>query len=310
MEVEDKPVVLIVDDEPVNIQVLAASIKNSYQIKVVKSGRQCIELIQSGVNIDLILLDIDMPGMDGYEVCTILKSSLATASIPIIFVTAKSEVHEEEKGLELGAVDYITKPISPAIVAARVKTHIMLKLQHDKLQDMAMHDQLTGLYNRYFLLADANIKVAKSKRHHYSLSVLMMDIDHFKVINDNHGHAIGDEVLKAVAGCLSIEKRKEDVLARFGGEEFVLLLDHCEIAEAEIKAEKLRAAIEAMQPSGLNVTVSIGVAQLNPQESAFIDPLKRADEALYMAKAQGRNCVITCDENITVLDSEANPKSK
>ena len=294
---QEKPVVLIVDDEPVNIQVLAACLKDSYQIKVATSGKQCIELIQTGLEVDLILLDIDMPDMDGYEVCTILKSSITTASIPIVFVTAKNEIHEEEKGLEIGAVDYITKPISPAIVAARVKTHVTLKLQHDKLQDMAMHDQLTGLYNRYFLIAAASHKVSKSKRHNYALSVLMMDIDHFKAINDNHGHAVGDDVLKVVAECLSIEKRKEDVLARFGGEEFVLLLDHCNVAQAELKAEKLRAAIEALQPSGLKITVSVGVAQLNSKEDSFAEPLKRADDALYIAKDQGRNRVVTCAEN-------------
>jgi diguanylate cyclase (GGDEF)-like protein len=298
--VQEKPVVLIVDDEPVNIQVLAACLKNNYQIKVATSGQQSLQLIKSGLEPDLILLDIDMPGMDGYEVCALLKENMTTASIPVIFVTAKSEIHEEEKGLELGAVDYITKPISPAIVAARVKTHVTLKLQRDKLQDMAMHDQLTGLYNRYFLLADASHKVSKSKRHNYDLSVLMMDIDHFKVINDTHGHSVGDYVLKEVADCLSAEKRIEDVLARFGGEEFVLLLDHCKLAEAEIKADKLRAAIEDLEPGGLRITVSIGVAQLNAEEKDFTAPLKRADDALYEAKEQGRNRVVTCAKTIKV----------
>ena len=294
---QDASVVLIVDDEPVNIQVLAACLKDSYQIKVATSGAQCLEQIKNGLEPDLILLDIEMPDVNGYEVCTVLKSSKSTASIPIIFVTAKNEIHEEEKGLELGAVDYITKPISPAIVAARVKTHVTLKLQYDKLQSMAMHDQLTGLYNRYFLLEDANHKVSKSIRHNYELSVLMMDIDHFKSINDNHGHAVGDEVLKTVANTLSAEKRNEDVLARFGGEEFVLLLDHCNVSEAKIKAEKLRKAIEELNPSGLLVTVSMGVAQLNAHEKSFSEPLKRADDALYIAKSSGRNRVEVCSGN-------------
>ncbi len=296
---QEKPIVLIVDDEPVNIQVLAACLKDTYQIKVSTSGKQCLELAQHSSAPDLILLDIDMPEMSGYEVCTILKSNSATKSIPVIFVTAKNEIHEEEKGLEMGAVDYITKPISPAIVAARVKTHITLKLQHDKLQNMAMHDQLTGLYNRYFLLEDASNKVSKSKRHNYALSVLMMDIDHFKTINDKHGHATGDDVLKAVAVCISKEKRKEDVLARFGGEEFVLLLDHCNITEAQVKAEKLRKAIEELQPSDLSITVSIGVAQLSSSENSFAEPLKRADDALYKAKEGGRNRVV-CHEHLSL----------
>lgn len=291
---QEQSVVLIVDDEPVNIQVLAACLKANFQIKVATSGKKCLELIHNGLNADLILLDIDMPEMDGYEVCHTLKANMSTASIPIIFVTAKSETYEEEKGLEIGAVDYITKPISPAIVAARVKTHVTLKLQRDKLQDMAMHDQLTGLYNRYFLLASATQKVARSKRHNYDISVLMMDIDHFKAFNDNYGHAVGDDVLKVVADCLSTEKRTEDVLARFGGEEFVLMLDHCNVEEAELKAEKLRAAVECLKlPSlDINITMSIGVAQLKADEHSFTEPLKRADDALYLAKEQGRNRVI------------------
>lgn len=291
----EKSTILIVDDEPVNIQILAACLKDNYHIKVAKSGVQCIEMIRSGLNPDLILLDIDMPGLDGYQVCYTLKSAMSTRTIPIIFVTAMDEIHHEEKGLEAGAVDYITKPISPAIVAARVKAHITLKLQRDKLENMAMHDQLTGLYNRHFLLENVSHKVSKSLRHKFKLSVLMMDIDHFKAINDKHGHAVGDQVLKAVAERLSNEKRNEDICARFGGEEFVLLLDHCDITQAKIKAEKLRQSIESLMPEGLRVTMSIGVAQLNAEEKDFTDPLKRADDALYRAKEKGRNCVVVCE---------------
>ncbi len=288
----DKPIILIVDDEPANIQVLAACLRDKYDIKVATSGEHCLGLVRNQLNPDLILLDIEMPEMDGYTVCRCLKSFSETESTPVIFVTARDGEDDEEKGLSLGAVDYITKPVNPAIVLARVDTHITLKQQRDALEKMALHDQLTGLYNRYYLLEEANHKVAQSMRHKHDLSLLMMDIDHFKTINDQYGHPAGDAVLQSVAATLKKLNRVEDITARFGGEEFVIVLDHCNAENAEAKAEIIRQKIEDSQPEGINVTVSIGVAQLNAEEESFSDLLKRADIAMYLAKEQGRNRVI------------------
>ncbi len=311
----NKPVVLIVDDAPENIQAMAQCLKEDYQLKVATDGKRCLELVKQDPIPDLILLDVIMPEMNGYDVIQALKSEANLADIPVIFVTGKTEASDEEKGLALGAVDYISKPFRPSIVKARVKTHVLLKRQRDQLANMAMCDQLTGLYNRYFLIEAAMHKVAYARRHQEALSVLIIDIDHFKEINDNHGHSRGDEVLRLVAESIQSACRKEDILgrtvshqlssedkcvlseavddgvvARYGGEEFVVLLSPCDEAEARDKAEKLRREAEELMPSGIAVTVSIGVAELGADEN-FESLIKRADDALYQAKDQGRNQV-------------------
>lgn len=286
-----KPVVLVVDDAPANIQVLASCLKDDYQVKVATNGARCLELAGISPEPDLILLDILMPDLDGYEVCQQLKQNESTRHIPVIFVTAKDNDDEEEKGFSLGAVDYITKPIRPAVVVARVKTHVMLKRQHDLLARMAMRDQLTGLYNRHYLLDAAHRKVARAMRHQYSICLLMIDVDHFKKINDTHGHVVGDEVLKGIATLMDACSRQEDIIARFGGEEFVVLLGHCEIADALEKSQQLLGSIEQLKPGGIEVTVSIGVAELSSSGETFGDLLGRADIALYKAKGNGRNRV-------------------
>ena len=289
---DDKPVVLIVDDAPANIQVLAACLSDEYRVKVATTGLRCLELAVAEPIPDLILLDIEMPGMDGYEVCRRLKEGVETSSTPVIFVTSRDQDEEEEFGLRLGAVDYITKPIHAAIVAVRVGTHVTLKRQRDELTRMALHDQLTGLYNRHYLMEVAEQKMARARRHKHDVSLLMMDIDHFKTINDTHGHPAGDAVLQAVAELLGEAIRKEDVVARFGGEEFVVLLDHCDITEAEEKAESIRGSIEALQHEGISTTISVGATQLNSDKDDFARMLKRADLAVYQAKEQGRNRVV------------------
>jgi len=231
--------------------------------------------------------------MNGYQVCRELKKDPATKDIPVIFVTGKLDVKDEEKGFSLGAVDYITKPIHPPLVAARVKTHITLKKQKDILEKMALFDQLTGLYNRHYLLNTAKKNVASAIRNSHAISVLMIDIDHFKIINDTHGHPAGDSVIQAVAKILNGEFRDEDVAARFGGEEFVVLLNNCDLKNAIIRAETFREKVACLKPIGIKVTVSIGVSQLESEEQSFSDLLAKADEGLYLAKQQGRNRVIS-----------------
>ena len=287
----DKPVVLVVDDAPVNIQVLAACLKEDYQLKIATNGARCLELATTAPEPDLILLDIEMPDMGGCEVCQHLKQHSNTQHIPIIFVTARDADQGEEYGLNLGAVDYITKPIRPAIVQARVRTHITLKQQRDMLQTLALHDQLTNLYNRHYLMEAAEQKIAESQRYNFPLSLLMLDVDHFKQVNDQHGHAVGDRVLKAIAHILQEQSRKDDVAARMGGEEFVLLLGQCELSSAQHRAEQLRLAIEAALPEGLTITVSIGATDLSEQ-SDFDAMLSLADDRLYQAKSNGRNQVV------------------
>lgn len=287
-----KAVILIVDDVPTNVQALALLLKEEYVIKVATSGVRALELAGQDPIPDLILLDVQMPDMNGYDVLKLLKENSDTAQIPIIFVTGKDTVEDEEYGLQLGAVDYIAKPIRPSIVKARVKTHITLKQQHDQLVGMATHDQLTGLYNRHYLSDALSKKVAHAKRHGELLSVMIVDIDHFKNVNDTFGHLMGDLILKAVAGTMQDSARKEDIAARFGGEEFIMVLDNCTAHDALIKAEHLRSKIQRLHPEDIAVTASFGVVQLDEDTQRYEDLLKNADMALYMAKEEGRNRVI------------------
>jgi diguanylate cyclase (GGDEF)-like protein len=288
-----QPIILIVDDTKSNMMILAACLKDDYQIKTAINGQECLNIAKKSPKPDLILLDIEMPGINGYEACEQLKKDSYTADIPIIFITAKHDVKDEEKCFILGAVDYISKPIRPTIVVARVKTHITIKKQKDKLEQMALFDQLTNLYNRHFLLNAAKQKVSSAIRHQFPISVMMLDIDFFKKINDEHGHPAGDSVLKEVAKIMKEEYRNEDVAARFGGEEFVIILYHCDLKSAVAKASQLRGKIEQLKPLGIPVTVSIGISQLENEEESFSDLLERSDKALYKAKEEGRNRVIS-----------------
>ena len=169
---------------------------------------------------------------------------------------------------------------------------ILLKRKRDKYEGMAMHDQLTGLYNRYFLQEMATQKLSEANRHQYPMSLLMLDLDNFKAINDTHGHPMGDVVLQEFAKLIEEHNRAEDIVARIGGEEFVILLDHCTSTEAEEKAQLVRNRVSELQPNGIPITVSIGIAELNTKGEAFSDLLERSDRAVYQAKENGRNNVV------------------
>ncbi len=291
-EQTEKPVILIVDDVPANIHSLAVCLKDFYAIKTASNGRSCIEMVNNYPEIDLILLDIGMPEMDGYEVCQYLQSNSATKDIPIIFVTANDREADEKRGLELGGVDYITKPVRPSIVIARVKTHITLKQQHDELMAVATHDHLTGLYNRHYLMQSAPKKISRSIRHKMPLSLVMMDIDHFKRVNDQYGHPVGDKVLIMIADVLNKHSREEDTVVRIGGEEFIIFMDYCELDEARTKADEIRLSIAQGKIDNISVTSSFGVVQMRSEGENIKSLIKRADNALYQAKEIGRNCVV------------------
>ena len=287
-------VILIVDDVVSNIEILAAILKDDYQIKVAQSGEKALEIALKIPIPDLILLDIEMPDMDGFEVLKQLKHNRLTRHIPVIFVTSYNGTQEEEKGLLKGAVDYITKPIRPVIVKARVQTHLTIKNQRDALVYSSSHDDLTGLYNRRHLNEEGGRKFSRAQRMQDKLSVIMLDIDHFKAINDTYGHLVGDDILVAVSRLFGKFKRNEDFVTRYGGEEFVILLDNCSLADAKEKAENLRLRIEMLHPDGIAVSASFGVAEFRKKHHSFDDLLKDADTALYEAKNSGRNQVIEC----------------
>lgn len=298
---EKKAVILIVDDIESNVQMLVAVLEDDYEIKIATSGKKALALVKQEPFPDLILLDINMPGMDGYDVLKELKKNEGFEVPPVIFVTGNDTDDDEEKGLILGAVDYIKKPIHPAIVKARVNTQITLKKQKDELIYNALHDQLTGLYNRNHLVDEGERKFARASRQKDKLSLIMLDIDHFKAVNDTYGHITGDVVLKEMASILVHDKRVEDFSARFGGEEFIVVLENCSGEDAKEKAEVLRQKIQELCPNGIKVTSSFGVCELTPKHKDFEALIKDADTALYEAKESGRNCVVIFkDEELLV----------
>jgi len=290
---DNKKTILIVDDMEANQKILAASLKKLYNIEYASNGEEALKRLFEDITPDLILLDIEMPDMNGFEVLEKLKNSPRTKNIPIIFVTGHDDIKKEEHGLLIGAVDYITKPISPIIVKARVNTHITLKDQRDQLIFRASHDQLTELYNRHRLVEEGERFFAQSIRHRQDLCLAIIDIDHFKNVNDTYGHMIGDEVLKSVASLLKENIRTEDIVARYGGEEFIIIFDRCSLKDAVYKANILRHKISNLNPKDILVTASFGLTPLRHDEHTKFDHLlKEADDALYEAKENGRNKVM------------------
>lgn len=295
--------ILIVDDEPTNIQTLGNLLKDDYRLMVANGGTKALKLLTDNQSVppDLILLDIQMSDLDGHEVCRRLRANPLTSKIPIIFVTARSRASDEEYGLNLGAVDYITKPFSAAIVRARVATHLRLKRQIDLLEQYALLDGLTAIPNRRHLDELLTQEIRRCLRDQVPLSVIMIDIDDFKRFNDRYGHGAGDRCLQKVANALHGSlSRPGDRICRYGGEEFVGLLPDTHGEGARMVAESLRAAVAALSirhetsRAASVVTISLGIGTLDPGESDHPSGrklLERADQALFAAKRAGRNRV-------------------
>ncbi len=293
--------VLIVDDAPENISVLVGVLEDLCEPIVALSGSEALETAMSETPPDLILLDIMMPEIDGYEVCRLLKADDRTRDTPILFVTALGEVDDEAKGLELGAIDYITKPISAPIVRARVKNHLELKRYQDMLEDLSSIDGLTRIANRRRFDETLDTEWKRCMRSAAPLSLVLMDVDNFKEFNDNYGHVAGGDCLRTVAQTLdhSVERRT-DLVAKYGGDEFVALLPDSDAESSVAVAEMLRMEImnldikHSYSPVSDVVTISIGVSTIIPHAGASQEMLvKAADEALYHAKGNGRNRIET-----------------
>lgn len=296
--------ILLVDDQPINLEILKEILGSDYQLTEASSGSQALALCRQQAHPDLVLLDVLMPDMDGLEVCRQLKASPLTADIPIIFITAQTTADEESAALDCGGVDFISKPINPAVVRARVKTQITLKAQHDQLQALAKVDGLTGVANRRRFDEVLRNECQRALRTHSPLALLMIDIDHFKAYNDHYGHQQGDSCLQQVATSLAAGcHRAQDLVARYGGEEFACILPDCDMDDAKTKAEALREGIARLQlphaasPLAPQVSISIGVAlcRLAGENGAGLDAKRLiavADQALYAAKAAGRNRVM------------------
>jgi diguanylate cyclase (GGDEF)-like protein len=233
---------------------------------------------------DLILLDVDMPDPNGFEVCRRLKLNEVLANTPIVFLTGAGTTEEKIRGLELGALDYITKPFDPAELRARVRAALRLKFMMDLLARKAQIDALTGLWNRRYFDQRFEAELSLACRGKRPLAVLMIDLDRFKSINDNHGHPAGDEMLRRIAQVLAQSVRTEDVVCRYGGEEFAIIAPGISSGAADL-SERLRAVVERHEV----MTVSIGWAASVAQPDQSL--LQSADAALGRAKKAGRNRV-------------------
>jgi diguanylate cyclase (GGDEF)-like protein len=288
--------ILIVDDERVSRTVLAAALKDDNLIFLARSGAEALEQLSLDPKFDLILLDVMMPKMDGYEVLRRIKNNEATHDIPVIFITALSSVGDEEQGLKLGACDYIAKPFSLAIVKARVANQLRYMHQRKLLETLAGCDGLTEIANRRAFDRTLAREIARSGRNGHPLSLALLDIDCFKQYNDCYGHAQGDETLKAVARALTASlRRPADLVARYGGEEFAIVLPEVDRHGGSEVAEAIRRAIEKLairhedSPVAPHLTVSIGGITCIGSSDEAARMIAAADRQLYEAKRLGRN---------------------
>ena len=287
--------ILIVDDEKMNIIELAHFLKPQYDIIIAIDGVSALEAAEKHLP-DIILLDIIMPDMSGFDVLIKLKDSPATMNIPVIFITGLSGAGDEEKGLTLGAVDYIAKPFNRSIVKARIKTHLKLSDYVRMIEKMCMLDALTGLSNRRGFDERMNAEWGRAYREKKQLGIIMLDIDKFKVYNDTYGHPQGDLLLRAIADVLKdTANRSTDFVSRWGGEEFVLLLPDADTSGAASIAEQIRINIKnTVVPyiDGTNTfaTVSLGVCSIIPDMNDTVAGfIERVDRLLYTAKRTGRD---------------------
>jgi len=292
------PTILVVDDDPINIKLIDDALNDTYRVICAMDGEQALSVAKGPILPDLILLDVIMPGMNGFDVCKALKSDPLTEHIPVIFITTLDDENDETNGFEVGAVDFIRKPIRRAIMNARIKLHLELKNQMDFHARRSLIDGLTEIANRRRLMEHLNLELRRAQRNQNFLSVIMIDIDFFKLFNDNYGHIEGDECLKLVAEIVHQRmKRPNDLVGRYGGEEFVCILPDTNFEGAEGMCQLLLDSIRYLEiPHKFSkvsdiLTISIGCVTTVPTSNTTMeDLLKMADHALYESKHSGRNC--------------------
>lgn len=294
-------VILVVDDSIEIRQLVSFSLKAAgYKVAEAASGQEALDYISVSPP-DLVILDVMMPGMTGFDVLRTLRENQDMGGIPVVFLTARTAVDDKVQGFESGAEDYLTKPFEPKELVLRVGLLLRKKAETERLRQESKTDGLTELANRRAINERISEELSESRRHRQALSILMFDIDHFKRINDTYGHPAGDELLKQMAALLKGSVREEDVVGRFGGEEFLALLPHTSALVALKMAERLRKRI-ADNPFDLgevtvNITVSLGVAGMPEDDVSTPEELiSLADKRLYVAKHLGRNRSIGADK--------------
>ena len=290
--------VLIADDSETVVDMLCAVLGDAYEVIVAPSGPAAIDSAVERQP-DLILLDVVMPGLDGFEVCRRLRVEERTQHIPIMFITGLNALDDEQRGLELGAIDFITKPIQAPIVRLRVRNQLELKRHRDFLEDLSLVDGLTCIGSRRRFDEFLFREWRRSRRARAPLGLVLLDVDNFKAYNDHYGHAAGDDCLREVAATIAmLVRRPGDLCARYGGEEFAAILPQTDLAGARTLAERIREAVRALEiphataAAAPYVTVSVGIAASNSELVQDPDDLLReADRRLYEAKTAGRNRV-------------------
>ncbi len=293
--------VLVAEDSLTIRAVLTAQLSaHGYRVVQATNGREALERLRQD-SPDVALLDIDMPEVDGLGVLDVVIGDPELATIPVLFLTGRVSSEDVAEGLARGAHDYLRKPVESTELAARVRAALRTKRLADELRErnaqlqrLATTDELTGLYNRRHVGRELERLILRARRHDQLISVAMLDVDHFKAINDEHGHAVGDAVLVEVAARLERRLRGDDLVGRWGGEEFLFVLPETPAEGAQVVSESVRAVIGdepiELAVGTLAVTASIGWASWETSDGSD-DLLARADLALYAAKAAGRNTV-------------------
>jgi diguanylate cyclase (GGDEF)-like protein len=312
-----KPIILIADDTLTGRRAIASALdEKEYELSLASNGKEALDLADK-LEPDVILLDVMMPGLSGYDVCRQIRSNPALREVPILMITSLTEREERLRGIASGADDFISKPFDAVELNARVHTITRLnryrklkdknrqlttikrdlaRLENKKarLHKLAMRDDLTKLHNRRSLLRKGQDEFDRAKRYQANLSALMIDIDKFKNINDTFGHAIGSFILKSLAIELKRNLRSMDIASRLGGDEFCILLPHTPLNSAITLAERLRKSVEARvftaKKKPINITISVGVSTFSPPMKSVMDLMEAADVALYRAKVQ-RNSI-------------------
>jgi diguanylate cyclase (GGDEF)-like protein len=307
------PRVLVADDQTANLLLVAHALNDGCEIWSTTDGAALIEEASSG-GADLILLDVEMPGLDGFEVCRRLKADPRTARIPIIFLTARDAMSDETLGFDVGGVDYIAKPIRPAIIRARVRTHLELKQARDLLDRLASIDALTGIANRRGFDSALDLEWRRAIRRRRWISVAIADVDHFKQFNDAYGHLKGDACLRDVAASFArLTRRSGELVARYGGEEFALIFPDL---DPPLMKNVMSTLLEGVASLNIphsdsrvasRVTVSAGAVSVLPSlDRTVLEVLDIADRLLYEAKEGGRNrgvCVDLATDQKVIVDA-------
>jgi two-component system, cell cycle response regulator len=283
--------VLVVDDTPLNVKLLTLQLEyQDYIVNTAANGLEALAKIEADKP-DIVLLDVMMPGLDGFETCRRIRANPATAHIPVVMVTALQNVDDLVRGFEAGADDFLTIPVNGLALIARIRSQLRQKRYYESLLEQSLIDPLTGAFNCRYLEAQVPRLIARCRAAHKPIAVLMIDVDHFKRINDEHGHAGGNHVLKEIVNRITSALRPSDLVARMGGEEFAVVMPETNLNAGHRIAERLCSRIAGTLVADVAITVSIGASVILPdtEEEEPDAALRRADAALYKAKRAGRN---------------------